>query len=46
MTYVIKVDYTTSLRYRDFAKFTKAIEVLHEGGLKKLEIIFEEEEEA
>ena len=42
--YIIKVDYSVKLEYRDYEEFVAALGTLIAGGLKDLDIIFEEVE--
>ena len=44
MRYVIKVNYSVRLEYKDYDEFTAALGTLIAGGLREMDIIVEEEE--
>lgn len=44
MRYVIKVNYSVRLEYKDYEEFVAALGTLIAGGLRDLDVIVEEEE--
>lgn len=43
-TYIIKVDYSVKLEYRDYEEFVAALGTLIAGGLREFDITVKEEE--